>query len=142
MKYFIDTEFDGFNGPLISLALIREDGVGKYWLIQDVEINDLWVIDNVLPWLNYGPVELVQNEKDLSREIARFLKKDKEVEIHADWLDDIKYFCDVMVFGPGQARDIKNCKFVYDRELGSYESVYPHNAYYDALAIWEKFNKV
>lgn len=26
MKYFLDTEFDGFGGDLISLALVCEDG--------------------------------------------------------------------------------------------------------------------
>jgi hypothetical protein len=141
VKYFLDTEFNGYEGALISLALIREDGVAKYWVIKDVIIDDLWVIDHVLPYLYYGPWELVENKNDLSREIARFLKKDESPEIHVDWLDDLKHFSDVMVFGPGQCRNIKNCKFVYDRSLGTAESKVPHNAFYDALAIWEKFNK-
>ena len=26
MRYYLDTEFDGFGGPLLSLALAGEDG--------------------------------------------------------------------------------------------------------------------
>lgn len=142
MRYFIDTEFDGFRGKLISLALIREDGESRYWIIKDIEITNPWVCINVEPHLYKGSYEFVDSQEDMSREIARFLKNDPSPEIHADWPDDIKYFCDTMVFGPGKCRNIKSCKFVFDRELGSYESKVPHNAYYDALAIWEKFKNV
>ena len=32
MRYFLDTEFNGFGGELLSLALVREDGASIYLL--------------------------------------------------------------------------------------------------------------
>lgn len=36
MKYYLDCEFDGYRGSLLSLALVREDGESLY-LINDIE---------------------------------------------------------------------------------------------------------
>lgn len=138
MKYFIDTEFDGYKGDLISMALIREDGEARYWVIQNVDIKNEWVLEHVEPHLFKGPYELVASQADLSREIARFMKHDEDITILADWPDDIKYFCDTIVFGPGKCRNLKKIKFEFDRNMGDYVSLVPHNAYYDAKAISEK----
>lgn len=34
MRYFLDTEFNGFGGGLISLALVREDGLPFYAIMH------------------------------------------------------------------------------------------------------------
>ena len=33
MRYFLDTEFNGFGGCLISLALVPEDGDQDYYVV-------------------------------------------------------------------------------------------------------------
>lgn len=136
MNYTIDTEFDGFNGPLVSLALVREDGEARYWVLPH-DITCDWCKVNMQPFIFEGPYEKVASEADLSREIHRFLKKDDDINLYADWPDDFKYFCDVMVFGPGKCRGLTAFKMHFDRKYGSYSSKVPHNAYYDALAIME-----
>ena len=35
MRYFLDCEFDGFGGPLISLALVPEDGSEEFYAVLD-----------------------------------------------------------------------------------------------------------
>lgn len=142
MRYFIDTEFDGFGGDLISMALVREDGHHRYWVLQTaVNAKNEWVINNVLPLIYKGSPQIVVNTIDLSRQIYRFLKKDQDITIIADWPDDIKYFCSTMVFGAGQCRGLTKVKFQFDRQYGSSESKYPHNALYDALAIEQNYMK-
>lgn len=137
MKYYIDTEFDGWQGRLMSLAMVREDGQVKYWIVKGPVPKDPWVLENVVPIMHRGPYEVVTKE-DLSKEIWNFIKKDTDPIIVVDWLTDIQHFCDVMVFGPGKCRSIKHCKFEFNRAYGTYESRVPHNAYYDALAIYNQ----
>src|SRR5690606_14593350 len=114
-------EFNGYKGFLISMALVREDGEAKYWVLSntyDFPIIDPWVMDNVVPHLLKGPYELISGQEDLSREIARFMKHDDNITVIADWPDDIKYFCDVIVFGPGKCRNLKKVHFEFDRAYG------------------------
>ena len=50
MKYYLDTEFDGLGGKLISFALVREDGNSVSYVVQDYA-DDPWVQANVIPIL-------------------------------------------------------------------------------------------
>ena len=57
MRYFIDAEFNGFGGQLISLALVPEDeeAVPFYEVLACANTNS-WVIDHVVPVLQKQPV--------------------------------------------------------------------------------------
>jgi hypothetical protein len=123
----------------MSLALVREDGESRYWVIPDIVPIDPWVAENVVPILYKMDPMLVETEADMSREIARFLKHDEDPTIIADWPDDIKYFCDVMVFGPGKCRNIRSCKFEFNRDYGNDNSEILHNALADAFAIKDSY---
>ena len=46
MRYYLDCEFDGFGGPLMSLALVREDGQGVNYVFP-MAVADPWVAANV-----------------------------------------------------------------------------------------------
>ena len=50
MRYALDTEFNGFGGQLLSLALVREDDFSLY-ITYDRQglLIDPWVQDNVIP---------------------------------------------------------------------------------------------
>ena len=57
MKLFLDTEFNGFNGRLISMALVPEDKTKPEFYVE-LEIRDQlhpWVRDNVVPHLVLNP---------------------------------------------------------------------------------------
>ncbi len=38
MRYYIDTEFNGTGGQLLSLALVREDGLSFYEVLHAHEL--------------------------------------------------------------------------------------------------------
>jgi len=56
-RFYIDCEFDGHNGPLLSMALVREDGYGLH-ISTTNDASDPWVIQNVLPLMSKHNAEL------------------------------------------------------------------------------------
>jgi hypothetical protein len=56
VRYFLDTEFNGFGGALLSLALVPEDGEEFYATLACKEGLVPWVEQNVLPFLDHVPV--------------------------------------------------------------------------------------
>lgn len=141
MKYYLDTEFDGFGGELISLALVREDDKHLYLVSSETVAEEQWVIENVIPSLWNVPdnsdgyladVELFQ------KLIEDFLQDDDDITIIVDWPDDTKYFCDLLITGPGTMINIPGIKFEVHR-VDAYptkvEGAIQHNAYWDAVAL-------
>ena len=59
MRYYLDTEFNGFNGALLSIALVPEDGDEFYITLACAEPVLPWVEHNVMPFLDHVPVGLV-----------------------------------------------------------------------------------
>jgi hypothetical protein len=60
MRYFLDTEFNGFGGDLISLALVPEYGDREYYAVLPLpEELHPWVARNVVPYLSSVPPGLV-----------------------------------------------------------------------------------
>ena len=143
MRYFLDTEFNGWRGDLLSLALICEDGRYIYTVMEPnlEKGTNTWVARNVVPHIYKGPFTVANRDLDIAKQIAKLLKNDPDPVIVVDWPDDIKHFCNVMVFGPGQHYNLDKYKFEFNRKYGHYESKVPHNAYYDALAIKETWTR-
>jgi hypothetical protein len=142
MRYFLDCEYNGFGGALLSLALVPEDGGEELYLTFDCEgpIHP-WVERNVVPYL--GKVPDAVRMPTLGREqaagaIAMYLDRDSEPEIVADWPTDIELFCGLLSFAPGQMVPISELVFRLV-QTGSFSpaenSVVPHNALHDARAL-------
>lgn len=55
MKIYLDTEFNGLGGELISLALVSEDGREWYESLPLPPLLDEWVGANVVPLLGDKP---------------------------------------------------------------------------------------
>lgn len=149
MKYFLDTEFNGFGGELISLALVREDNESLYLVYPEpLDRYDVWVQKNVIPILWDIPSPLpgmayqLKSRKDGAFRIQQFLQGDSTPQIITDWPDDIKYFCQEIITGPGQMINIPQVTFLmarvdaYPTEL---KGAVQHNAWWDAKALKEKF---
>lgn len=144
MRYYIDTEFDGYRGPLISMALVREDGRSLYFVIMEAELRakDPWVIANVLPILKDSPEPpwmcTLRGAADI---LADFLEGDRAPCIVADWPDDIRHFCDVAHYAPGEMINVPGLRFEV-RRVDAYPTTLPgavqHNAWWDAAALREK----
>ena len=140
MRYFLDTEFDGFGGALISLALVAEDGASLY-LATECEPPTDWVRDNVMPIVSVpGASPTVIGPDEFGVAIATWfqLRNDASPVIIADWPDDIRYFCQAMIVGPGQMVNIPRLQFQMvrvDAYPTALEGAVQHNALWDARAL-------
>lgn len=135
MKLFIDCEFNGYQGALISMALVPEMGEPFYHVLNTDGVKiDPWVRENVMDRLIYNH----RGDYPISRTsfagaLQKYLSQWTEVTIVADWPDDIKYFCDSLITGPGVAINTPCLNFEI-RRLDINSDV-PHNALSDAYAI-------
>ena len=91
MRYFLDTEFNGFGGALISLALVPEYGDQDFYvsLPLPAEIHP-WVEQNVIPYLRFVPpgVDHQLSREEASRHIEAYLANDPDPVIIAvsEWV--------------------------------------------------------
>ena len=141
MRYYLDTEFDGFGGNLLSLALIREDGPSLYLVYTDHAAQEPWVRENVLPIMRSVPYEVTVVNCSMqggAARIAEFLAGDDMPHINTDWPDDVAYFCKAIIVGPGFMVDIPHLMFEVHR-VDAYPTDLPgavqHNAWWDAMAL-------
>jgi hypothetical protein len=130
MKIYIDTEFNGFGGNLISIALVAEDGQ-EFYEVLPCQNPVPWVAEHVIPFLEKDAVEMYV----LQRSLQSFLWKFEHVHLIADWPDDIRYFCQALITAPGQALSTPPITMSIRRDLNSENSELPHNALYDARAL-------
>ena len=141
MRYFLDTEFNGFGGALLSLALVPEDGEEFYITLEITENLHSWVERHVLPHLDHVPVGMVAprlSRADAAEALAAYLASDPAPEILADWPDDIAYFNSLLLTGPGEMVAIPPLTFRLLPLPGfstAENSAVPHNALHDARAL-------
>ena len=144
----MDTEFNEFGGELISLALVRDDGESLYIVYPDLEQYGEWVSTNVIPIIWSIPSPLpgmaykVSSTEEGARLIAGFIGGDPHPVIITDWPDDIRYFCEAIITGPGMMVGLDNIVFQMIR-VNAYPTVLKdaiqHNAWHDAMALREIF---
>ncbi|WP_265530643.1 3'-5' exoribonuclease [Sphingomicrobium marinum] len=142
MRYFLDTEFDGFGGALLSLALVPEDGGEEFYaIIKHDVITDPWVERNVLPYLNTVPEalkELPLSRSDAAHALAAYLAHDDEPLIVADWPEDLAQFSMLLLVGPGRMVTIPPFTLQMIDLSGfstAANSEVPHNALHDARSL-------
>jgi hypothetical protein len=142
MRYFLDTEFNGFGGELISIALVPEFGDQEYYAILPLTTEpNAWVALHVLPYLLSVPPGLVVEPMPraaVAREIAHFLSGDTEPVIVADWPEDIAQFNYLLCTGPGtrETTGLLGFSLLDNPGLSTAEtSQVPHNALHDARAL-------
>ena len=141
LRYFLDTEYNGWGGALISLALVPDHGEELYLTLNwDGTLED-WVQRNVIPYLDMVPEQMVSprlSRTDAARAIAHYLAGDSEPLIIADWPEDIALFNALLVTGPGAMAEVPEitCRVV---QLPGFStaanSKVPHNALHDARAL-------
>jgi hypothetical protein len=139
-RLFLDTEFNGFGGQLLSVALVPEDDTKKtfYQELQLYENLEPWVKENVYPHMIMAPCSY----QFYQQQLANYLWEIGNCTIIADWPDDIRYLCESFITGPGMSiKLMHNIGFYLDFGI-EYESKVPHNALYDAIAIREHYIKM
>ena len=141
MRYFLDTEFNGFGGALLSLALVPEDGEEFYVTLECSEPPHRWVARNVVPYLDFVPQGLMAprlSRLAAANALADYLADDPAPELVADWPDDIAYFNGLLLTGPGEMVRIPPITFRLLPLPGfstAENSSVPHNALHDARAL-------
>lgn len=143
MRYFLDTEFNGFGGALLSVALVPDDGEEFYATLAPVGEPLPWVERNVLPFLDHVPAALRSprlSRRDAAIELSHYLAVDPEPLIVADWPEDIAQLCTLLMTGPGEMVPVPPLTFQLV-PLGGFStaanSAVPHNALHDARALKE-----
>ena len=126
----IDTEFNDFQGELISMGLVAEDGK-EFYEVLGCHDPSPWVRKNVISVLNKAPV----TRSVFQRRLGEYLLKFKCIELIADWPEDIAHFCQSLITGPGMALCHPPLEIKIMRGLSSEGSIIPHNALEDARAI-------
>lgn len=142
MRYFLDCEYNGFAGALISLALVPEDGAEELYLVfACADSIEPWVERNVLPFIDHVPDGLKlppTGREQAAQVLAMYLAGDPEPEILADWPTDIELLCGLLTFAPGRMVAIPETRFRL-LTLGGFSpaenSAVPHNALHDARAL-------
>lgn len=141
MRYFLDTEYNGFRGDLISLALVPEFGDDEFYMTLPLPADiHPWVALHVIPYLHMVPPGMDHELTPLQggEELARYLGHDPRPVIIADWPDDIAYFCALLTPGSGEMVNLGSMEFTLLRRPGfstAANSKVPHNALHDARSL-------
>lgn len=132
MRLYLDTEFNGFGGELISLALATESASGKhfYGVLDLPERVTPWVRENVVPILEQKPESMVM----LRHRLRQYLQRREPVTVYADFPTDFRHLMDLMAgaaFADSWTADVT---MVLLRQTEP-EPAMPHNALSDAIAL-------
>lgn len=90
MRLYLDTEFNGFGGELLSMALVSDDGQEFYEVLPPQQFFDAWVEVNVVPKFDKSPIDRAL----FRRMLHGFLRQFDNPEIIADWHADLAHFFD------------------------------------------------
>lgn len=134
MTLFLDCEFNGFGGDLISLALVPHEGAEFYGVRKLPKKIHPWVKENVIPRLGQQP----ETDSDLRKRLAAYLRAHEGETVVADWPLDFAHFCAFVcdgdrLYGPHSLA----MRLVPQEPLSS---EVPHNALSDARALKEAWS--
>lgn len=145
MRYFLDTEYNGIGGALLSLALVPDDGEELYLTFKTDEEPVDWVERNVVPYLDMVPHELMWprlSRTDAQVALERYLRHDEDIVIVADWPEDVAQFCNLMITNPGDMIEVRDVTFrllPLTNFSTAHNSKVPHNALHDARALRDHY---
>ena len=149
-RFYVDCEFDGHGGPLLSIALVHEGGCSIH-VTTDERPLDPWVQENVMPIMGAHNAATESIDVPVNR-VGPILR---------DWLGDVE----APVFIADSPVDIgRICSALSTNEDGGWQSCgypqmtfevhnvdcYPstlegavqHNAWWDAMALRAKLAEV
>lgn len=133
---YLDTEFNGFGGELISLALAPSEidlAVGvKLWYeeLELPEIVDPWVKVHVVPKLVKVPLRPLIFRSNFQQYILQF----NDPLIICDWHADAVHFCKLLA-GPDYGSSLDFAFRMSVIKTPKNEPIYSHNALEDAQIL-------
>lgn len=148
-KYYIDCEFDGHDGPLLSFGMVREDGYGIH--IQTTEsAKDPWVIANVMPIMreHHAHISATVSANEVGERLRWFMRGEASPVIVADSPVDIGRFCRAISTGDDGSWHSCGYDSISFKVLNvdcyptSLSDAVQHNAWWDAVALMQKANEL
>lgn len=130
MNLYLDTEFNGHGGELISLGLAAIDGQHWYNVMPEPRVWNEWVFENVFPHLDKMPVD----PEFFRASLREYLSCREGCTIYADWPDDFAHLMRLMSGPKYETSWMIGCNLVLLRESEP-KPVTPHNALSDAVAL-------
>jgi hypothetical protein len=154
MNYALDTEFNGFGGSLMSIALVPFDtSLPSFYRVVEGDwmpnwdresLQEPWVQQHVTPFLySYGDQTASVSREVAARDLSRYLSTQMlqmgaMPTIVADWPTDFSQLFDLFILGPGKMVGVPDFNVSY-RSLRGFNtadhSKVPHNALADAEAL-------
>jgi hypothetical protein len=150
MRYYLDCEFEGYGGMLLSLALVREDGKALHTvstfvdLVSAVVHMDPWVRENVVPNIHKMETHTHRIISEVQQQVQEFLAGDPNPHVISDWPEEFVHLLSGVLTGPGTMIDIPRLTMEVVR-VDAYPTTLPgaiqHNAYWDAMALRHKLTR-
>lgn len=134
MKIWMDTEFNGWNGDLISMALLPENGLAFYEVLDCHSPSD-WVKQNVIPNLRRDPI----SKGKFQYLLGEFINQFDEIHLVASWPSDFVHFMNLLIISDGMK--MKHPKIIMEMPIPTKEGAIimqkntTHNALDDAVAL-------
>jgi hypothetical protein len=144
-QFYIDCEFDGHGGPLLSIAVVTEDGLSAHFQTT-AAASDPWVIENVMPLMGLHDADVagVMPVEQVGGALRYFIGCCERPVVIADSPVDIGRFCAAISTGddggwastgyPQMTFEVHNVD-CYPTDL---EGAVQHNAWWDAMALRHK----
>jgi hypothetical protein len=140
-RIYIDCEFDGHNGPLLSIALVEQDGRSVH-IEADVRATDAWVLANVVPLMDcHEATDCARVAPGEIGGLIRWFIGGVSPIIIADSPVDIARFCQAIstdINGEWASNDHSHMTFEV-HNVDCYPTDLPgavqHNAWWDAMAL-------
>ena len=132
MNLYLDTEFDGHGGDLISLALAADDGTHWYGIF-DAFCSGEWVAEHVAPKLYAMKPTVSGDHRVLRFSLKEYLLARSGCTIWADWPADFEYLMGLM-YGTDYFMVPCTMQLIVTPD-GEPKPEIPHNALSDAIAL-------
>lgn len=140
MILFLDCEYNGFGGELLSIALASECGRCFYWIVSGTtEVPTDWVAEHVIPIMGaFDNCNATGSLNNIRRELQFYLSRFDKIHVVADWPEDIVHFCKLLLTDvPGQR--INTPPLTMEIVRIDCASEMPHNALADAVGIRKEY---
>ena len=130
MKLWLDTEFNGWEGELVSMGITSQDGK-EFYEVLECSNPVAWVKENVVPLLLKDSI----SKGLFTKKLEQYLSQWDSVEVIADWPRDLELFYSSLLVGNGWMISVpKQLSTKLVRGLDTQSSL-PHNAIEDARAL-------
>lgn len=135
MNLYLDTEFDGHGGELLSLAIAGTDGSQWYGIFNAACTND-WVAEHVAPKLYALQPTVSGDFGTLRASLKEYLTQRENCTLWADWPADFEHLMRLMCGGSyAESFMVPLAMALIITPDGEPRPEHPHNALSDAIAL-------